>query len=94
MASAPSWGVQGKGDTFTNSSVKSYFSEELKQYFKGKSIEWNKSVLEPYILDTEETQKGKTKPEKVYKLEKKIPAGFVKKAIETVGDDWLEAGKE
>lgn len=78
------------GDDFTNSQIKGYFKGELETAFKGKSIEWSKSILSPFIADTEGTKPGKTKPEKVYKLVKRIPAELVKKAREMVGIDWLE----
>lgn len=78
-------------DEFTNSQIKGYLKGELEIAFKGKSIEWNKSILAPFIDDTKKTKKVKTKPEKVYKLIKKIPSSMVEKAIETVGIDWLEA---
>lgn len=78
------------GSEFTNSIIKGYLSDDLKKVFKGKSIEWDKSIISGYILDTETTQPGKTKPEKVYKLIKAIPKDMVDKAKETVGGDWLE----
>lgn len=78
------------GNDFTNSQIKGYFKGELETAFKGKSIEWSKSILSPFIADTGETKPGKTKPEKVYKLVKRIPAELVKKAEDMVGSDWLE----
>lgn len=74
---------------FTNSQIKGYLNEELKGTFKNKSIEWGKSVLSSFIEDTGKTQPGKTKPEKVYKLLKKIPSDMVNKAEELVGSEWL-----
>lgn len=78
------------GNDFTNSQIKGYFKGELETAFKGKSIEWSKSILFPFIADTGETKPGKTKPEKVYKLVKRIPSELVKRAKEMVGSDWLE----
>lgn len=80
-------------DDFTNSQIKGHFKGELDVAFKGKSIEWGKSILSPFIEDTGQTRSGKTKPEKVYKLIKKIPAEMVDKAKDTVGTDWLENSK-
>lgn len=77
------------GDDFTNSQVKAHFKEELEIAFKRKSIEWSKSILSPFIEDTGETKPGKTKPEKVHKLVKRIPSGMVKTAKDVVGSDWL-----
>jgi len=78
-------------DEFTNSQIKAHFDTDLAKKFKGKSIEWNKSSLSPYVEDTGETLPGKTKPEKVYKLVKKIPEEMVSIAMEVVGyDDKLE----
>jgi len=78
------------GEHFTNSQVKQHFKGELETVFKSKSIEWNKSILSPFVEDTGTTQKVKTKPEKVYKLAKKIPKEMVRKAKDVVGADWLE----
>jgi hypothetical protein len=78
------------GTDFTNSQIKGYLNEELKEVFKYKSIEWNKSIISECIFDTKTTQPGKTKPENIYKLIKNIPADMVKKAREKVGDEWLE----
>src|SRR5690606_23098462 len=82
------------GEHFTNSQVKQHFKGELETVFKSKSIEWNKSILSPFVEDTGTTQKVKTKPEKVYRLLKKIPSDMVKKAKETVGMDWLHESGE
>jgi len=83
-----------KVDTdFTNSEIKSYLNNHLKKAFKGKSIEWEKSIISGCILDTETTRPGKTKPENIYRLVKEIPADMVERAFEKVGDDWLEDGK-
>jgi len=82
------------GDHFTNSQVKQHFKGELETAFKRKSIEWNKSILSPFVEDTGKTQKVKTKPEKVYRLIKKIPSDMVKKAKDTVGADWLHESGE
>lgn len=68
------------GDDFTNSQIKGYFKGELETAFKGKSIEWSKSILSAFIADTGETKPGKTKPEIVYRLVKKIPSEMLKKA--------------
>ncbi|TJZ50061.1 hypothetical protein FAZ15_21840 [Sphingobacterium olei] len=81
-------------DNFTNSLIKSYFNAELDLAFKGKSIQWNRSILSPFVEDTNTTQSGKTKSEKVYKLIKKLPSDMVKKAKETVGEDWLNEMEE
>lgn len=78
------------GEHFTNSQVKQHFKGRLETAFKGKSIEWNKSILAPFVEDTGATQKVKTKPEKVYKLAEKIPEEMVNKAKDSVGTDWLE----
>jgi len=78
------------GDEFTNSQINGYFKEELEKTFKGKSIEWSKSILSPFIEDTEKTQPGKTKPEKVYRLIQAIPRKMVGKAKEIVDDEWLQ----
>jgi len=77
-------------EDFTNSQIKGHFKGELEVAFKGKSIEWGKSILSSFIEDTGQTRSGKTKPEKVYKLIKKIPADMIRKATETVGTDWLD----
>jgi hypothetical protein len=79
---------------FINSNIKGYFSDELKIAFKNKSIEWNKSILSPFIEDTGETRKAKTKAEKVYRLTKTITKDIVDKAIETVGVEWLKEFEE
>lgn len=81
------------GEDFTNSQIKGYLNNELKKAFKGKSIEWEKSIISECILDTETTRPGKTKPENVYRFVKEIPADIVEKAFEKIGDDWLEAGR-
>lgn len=78
------------GDDFTNSQIKGYLNDDLKFVFKGKSIEWNKSIIAKYIFDTETTRPAKTKPENVYKLLKKLPVKMVNEAKEIVGEDWLE----
>lgn len=75
------------GNEFTNAEIKGYFTGEFETAFKGKSIEWGKSVLSSFIEDTGKTQPGKTKPVKVYQLIKKIPSQMVKKAKETVGSE-------
>jgi len=80
------------GEVFTNSQIKSYLGGELEATFKGKSIEWNKSILSPFIHDTGKTRKAKTKAEKVYQLKKALPLEMVYKAKEIVGDEWLERG--
>lgn len=77
------------GSNFTNSEVKSHLSNELQKAFKGKSIEWDKSILSKYIIFTQTSQKGKTKPEKIYKLLQEIPDDLVQKAEEKVGTSWL-----
>lgn len=77
------------GSNFTNSEIKSHLSKELQKAFKGKSIEWDKSILSKYIIFTETTQQGKTKPEKIYKLLEEIPVDLVKKAEQKVGKSWL-----
>ena len=77
------------GSNFTNSEIKSHLSKELQKSFKGKSIEWDKSILSKYIIFTETTQQGKTKPEKIYKLLEEIPVDLVKKAEQKVGKSWL-----
>lgn len=77
------------GKDFTNSNIKGYFNDELKIVFKGKSIEWSKSVLSPFIEDTGETRKAKTKAEKVYKLIQEIPKDMVTKATTAIGTEWL-----
>jgi len=77
------------GSNFTNSEVKSHLSNELQKAFKGKSIEWDKSILSKYIIFTQKSQKGKTKPEKIYKLLEEIPDDLVQKAEEKVGTSWL-----
>lgn len=75
------------GDEFTNSDIKSHLKGELETIFKDKSIEWHKSILSLYVNDTGNRKSGKTKPEKIYKLVKKVPAEMVNKAKETVGMD-------
>lgn len=75
---------------FTNSEIKSYLNDDLKEAFKGKSIEWDKSSIAECILDTETTRSSKTKPENIYRLIKKIPTDMVKRASEKVGEDWLK----
>ncbi|MFD2554758.1 hypothetical protein [Sphingobacterium tabacisoli] len=82
------------GKDFTNSIIKGYLNNELKTVFKGKSIEWSKSVLSPFIEDTGETRKAKTKEEKVYKLIKTIPKDMVAKATATIGTAWLDEFEE
>lgn len=77
------------GEEFTNSQIKSYLGGELEATFKGKSIEWNKSILSPFIYDTGKTRKAKTKAEKVYQLKTAIPLEMAYKAKEAVGDEWL-----
>jgi len=77
------------GDTFANSQIKGYLKGELETVFKGKSIEWSKSILSPFVEDTKETKKAKTKAEKVYRLKKTIPKEMVEKASELVGNNWF-----
>src|SRR5690606_23315757 len=48
-------------DDFTNSQIKGHFKGELDVAFKGKSIEWGKSIMSPFIEDTGQTRSGKTK---------------------------------
>lgn len=81
-------------EDFTNSQIKGHFKGELEVAFKGKSIEWGKSILSSFIEDTGQTRSVKTKPEKVYKLIKNIPKDMVDKARETVGEDWLKDFEE
>lgn len=77
------------GDEFTNSQIKGYLTGELETAFKGKSIEWSKSILSDFIEGTGKTRKAKTKAEKVYRLAKAIPTEMVEKATEAVETDWL-----
>ena len=82
------------GDDFTNSKIKSYLTTDLGLALKGKSIEWDKSIIADYILDTETTQSSKTRPEKIYRLIKTIPTELVTKAIKIVGEGWLESDQK
>lgn len=75
------------GDDFTNSQIKGYLEGDLAIAFKGKSIEWNKSILSPFIEDTGETRKAKTKAEKVYRFIKVIPPDMIKRAKEVTRED-------
>lgn len=77
------------GSNFTNSDVKNHLTDDLQVAFKGKSIEWDKSILSNYITFTQTTQQGKTKPEKIYKLIKEIPMDILEKAKIKVGTSWL-----
>jgi len=81
-------------DDFTNSEIKSYLNDDLKKAFEGKSIEWEKSIIAEYVLDTETTRPGKTKPGNIYRLIKEIPADMVEKASERVGKDWLRSDEK
>lgn len=63
----------------------------FKKLYKGKSIEWNKSILSSFAEETGETKKAKTKAEKIYKLIKDLPREMVDKAKETVGVDLLKS---
>jgi hypothetical protein len=52
----------------------------------GKSIEWNKGILKDLVIDTKETKPTSTnkKPEKIYKLAKKIMSEVREKAQEKI----------
>ncbi|MCY4778083.1 hypothetical protein ORI89_00360 [Sphingobacterium sp. UT-1RO-CII-1] len=78
------------GSKFTNSEIKSYLTEELQNTFKDKSIEWNKSIVSSFIVDSNEKRKGKTKPEKLYILNSPLPQDIIERAITIVGIDWLK----
>lgn len=75
------------GDEFTNTQIKEYLNKNLQLHFNRKSIEWKKSIISSYIIETKKRKKAKTKSEIVYKLKKAIPTEIVnnaKKAIKEI----------
>lgn len=74
------------GDEFTNSQIKDYLNDDLQLYFKGKSIEWKKSIISPYIENTKKKQKAKTKSEIVYKLKAALPDEIVNNANKAINN--------
>lgn len=72
------------GDEFTNTQIKEYLNKHLQSHFKGKSIEWKKSILSSYIIDTKKRKKAKTKSEIIYKLKKALPVEIVNNAKEAI----------
>lgn len=72
------------GDEFTNSEITRLIKANFKDIHNSKSIEWNKSILAPFIEDTGKTRPGRTRPHKVFRLNKKIPQELVKKAAEAI----------
>ncbi|MEQ7800945.1 hypothetical protein ABDJ41_14165 [Pedobacter sp. ASV1-7] len=73
-------------DEFTNSQIIAKFPKDLIKHMTGKSIEWNKGILKDLVIDTKETRPTSTnkKPEKIYKLAKKIMPEVREKAQEKI----------
>lgn len=70
------------GDIFSNNEIK----KKLPDHLKDKAIEWNKTTLKEYVAEAFPNQKSNIK----YTLIKEIPKIEITKALEKIGNKWLE----
>lgn len=73
-------------DEFTKKDIITSIPSEFAKY----SIEWEKNRLNKYVEKAREITNSENKSEHVFKLTQILPLKMVEKAVEEVGDDWLE----